>query len=160
MAVFNLPPDLISQPLGSFSQHLSEQWTVLIGASMSVGASMLLAMVSSWLVFRFLYERKLAQVPVLKERLALKNGEVEKLQAQLSARASMFSSVFEIEQTEWVLYWKEQNGKELYPFHSDVLVPHDAVRVIQILVKIFAMPHWLVENTYLELVEKHPSLPK
>src|SRR5215468_5383751 len=122
MAVFNLWPDLVSHPLGSFSQHLSEQWTVLMGAPMSVGASMLLASVSSWLVFRFLYERELAQVPVLKERLALRDGEVEKLQAQLSARAPTFSGVFEIERTKWSLYWKEQNRKELYPFHPDVLV--------------------------------------
>jgi hypothetical protein len=72
--------DLVSRPVESFVRHLGEEMVVITGAPILFALAVLVCALGVWWLFRFRHGRELDLIPILREQLAAKEAELNRLE--------------------------------------------------------------------------------
>lgn len=139
---------------------------VILGTPVASLGLVLFGACIAWLVFRFLHQRQLDQIPLLDSRIdgyiadiIRRDKEITRLKEQLSASSPASpQSVFEIRYRFSLLKWRENGeGGDPHLFLPQTPIPRNATLVLEVNAEVIAALSLLVQNIQLEIMGKRLS---
>jgi hypothetical protein len=162
----SLLTQLVSNPRGFLIQHWREQVSVIMGAPVFSALLAFLFASLGWWVSHYHYKKRIEglreQLEIRKERLDLREDQNKRLKSEIitlqiqqkdqsNAPSVVSSNVFEIEHVAHDQFWREKNSRDLFPPFVGLPVPRDAIMVLQVRVKITAVPAQVITDVQLSL---------